>query len=136
MSTILVIEDEALIRESICDVLELNGFETVSESDGESGLNRVSNLKPDLILCDINMPKISGLDVLKAIRANDELKHIPFVFLTALSTMDDLRKGMNLGAEDYLTKPYNNKELVEIISKQLKKVEDLKEMEKELSRNI
>ena len=134
MSTILVIEDEALIRESICDVLELNGFETVSESDGESGLNRVSNLKPDLILCDINMPKISGLDVLKAIRANDELKHIPFVFLTALSTMDDLRKGMNLGAEDYLTKPYNNKELVEIISKQLKKVEDLKEMEKELSR--
>lgn len=80
------------------------------------------------------MPKISGLDVLKAIRANDELKHIPFVFLTALSTMGDLRKGMNLGAEDYLTKPYNNKELVEIISKQLKKVEDLKEMEKELSR--
>ena len=134
MSKILVIEDEALIRESICDVLELNGFETESESDGESGLNSVSTLKPDLILCDINMPKISGLDVLKAIRANDELKHIPFVFLTALSTMGDLRKGMNLGAEDYLTKPYNNKELVEIISKQLKKVEDLKEMEKELSR--
>jgi phosphoserine phosphatase RsbU/P len=134
MSKILVIEDEALIRESICDVLTLNGYETESEPDGEMGLLRAYSLKPDLILCDINMPKISGLDVLKAIRADDELKHTPFVFLTALSTMADLRTGMNLGAEDYLSKPYHNKELIAIISHQLKKVEDLKKIEKELSR--
>ena len=134
MGKILVIEDEALIRESICDILDLNGFEVESEPDGEKGLQRAFSLKPDLILCDINMPKISGLDVLKAIRADDELKHTPFVFLTALSTMDDLRTGMNLGAEDYLAKPYRNKELIAIISHQLKKVEDLKNIEKEHSR--
>ena len=134
MSKILVIEDEELIRESICDVLELNGYETANEPDGERGLNRASTLKPDLILCDINMPKISGLDVLAAIQADDELKHIPFIFLTALSSMSDLRTGMNLGAVDYLSKPYHNKELLSIISQQLKKVEDLKKIEKELSR--
>ena len=134
MNTILVIEDEVLIRESICDVLILNGFETINESNGESGLQRAYSLKPDLILCDINMPKISGLDVLKEIRANNELKHIPFVFLTALSTMDDLRVGMNLGAEDYLVKPYHNKDLVSIISKQLKKSEELKKVKKEYLR--
>ena len=134
MGKILVIEDEALIRESICDVLLLNGFETVNESDGERGLKRAYSLKPDLILCDINMPKLSGLDVLKEIRANDELKHTPFVFLTALSTMADLRVGMNLGAEDYLAKPYHNKELLSIISYHLKKSEDLKKIEKEYSR--
>ena len=134
MFKILVIEDEALIRESICDVLDLNGFEVESEPDGEKGLQRAFSLKPDLILCDINMPKISGLDVLKAIRADDELKHTPFVFLTALSTMDDLRTGMNLGAEDYLAKPYRNKELVDIISNQLKKVEQIKKIEKDISK--
>ncbi len=134
MSKILVIEDEALIRESILDVLTLNGYETESEPDGEMGLIRAYSLKPDLILCDINMPKISGLDVLKAIRSDEELKHTPFVFLTALSTMADLRAGMNLGAEDYLAKPYHNKELIAIISHQLKKVEELKKIEKELSR--
>jgi len=133
MSKILVIEDEALIRESICDVLELNGYEIESEPDGEKGLKRAFSLKPDLILCDINMPKISGLDVLKAIRADDELKNTPFVFLTALSTMEDLRAGMNLGAEDYLAKPYRNKELIAIISHQLKKVEDLKKVGEALS---
>ena len=134
MSTILVIEDEALIRESICDVLELNGFETKNEPDGESGLQRAHSLKPDLILCDINMPKISGLDVLKQIRSNDALKHTPFIFLTALATMDDLRVGMNLGAEDYLVKPYHNKDLLSTISQQLKKSEDLKKVKKEYLR--
>ena len=134
MSTILVIEDEALIRESICDVLSLNGYKTESEPDGKLGLKRAFSLKPDLILCDINMPKISGLDVLKAIRADDALKHTPFVFLTALSTMDDLRTGMNLGAEDYLSKPYRNQELVDIISNQLKKVEQIKNIEKDISK--
>jgi phosphoserine phosphatase RsbU/P len=134
MSTILVIEDEALIRESICDVLSINGYEIASEPDGERGLNRALILKPDLVLCDINMPKISGLDVLKGIRANDEIKHTPFVFLTALASMSDLRTGMNLGAEDYLAKPYHNKELLSIIAHQLKKASDLKKIEKENSR--
>ena len=134
MSTILVIEDEALIRESICDVLSINGYEIASEPDGERGLNRALILKPDLVLCDINMPKISGLDVLKGIRANDEIKHTPFVFLTALASMSDLRTGMNLGAEDYLSKPYHNKELLSIIAHQLKKASDLKKIEKENSR--
>jgi sigma-B regulation protein RsbU (phosphoserine phosphatase) len=134
MSKILVIEDEALIRESICDVLILSGYDTVSEPDGELGLKRANSLKPDLVLCDINMPKISGLDVLKAIRADEQLKHTPFVFLTAHSTMADFRVGMNLGAEDYLTKPHHNKDLLAVVSYQLKKAEDLKNIEKEHSR--
>lgn len=133
MEKILVIEDEVLIRESICDLLVLNGFETVDESDGKRGLHTAFKLKPDLILCDVNIPQLSGLDVLKEIRANDELKYTPFVFLTALSTMSDLRLGMNLGAEDYLVKPYNNKDLISIISRHLKKSKDLKKVEKKYS---
>lgn len=137
MSKILVIEDEALIRESLCDVLTLNGYETESEPDGEMGLIRAYSLKPDLILCDINMPKISGLNVLKAIRSDDELKYTPFVFLTALSAMTDLRIGMSLGAEDYLAKPFHNKDLLATISYQLKKAADLKRIEKEhLRKNL
>jgi sigma-B regulation protein RsbU (phosphoserine phosphatase) len=134
MGKILVIEDDALIRESICDVLILNGYETVSEPDGEMGLKRANSLKPDLVLCDINMPKINGLDVLKAIRADEQLKYTPFVFLTALSTMADLRVGMNLGAEDYLIKPHHNKDLLASVSHQLKKAEDLRNIKKEHSR--
>jgi len=134
MSSVLVIEDDVLLRESICDVLTLNGYDTVTEPNGEKGLERAYELRPDLVLCDVNMPKISGLDVLKKIREDSELKHTPFVFLSALSSMDDLRSGMNLGAEDYLTKPYDNNELLSIISNHLKKSEDLKSIKKEHSR--
>lgn len=134
MSTILVIEDDALIRESICDVLSINGYETASEPDGEKGLERALVLKPNLVLCDKKMGKISGLDVLKGIRADDEIRHTPFVFLTAMASMSDLRAGMNLGADDYLAKPYHNNELLSVIALQLKKVEELKNIKKEYSR--
>lgn len=134
MSKILVIEDEALIRESICDILSLNGYETMSEPNGEHGLKTAYSLMPDLVLCDINMPKMNGLNVLKAMRQDEELKHTPFVFLSALSRMSDLRIGMNEGADDYLTKPFRYNELLSVISRQLKKTVQIKISEKECSR--
>ena len=134
MSTILVIEDEKLIRESICDILDLNGYKILSESNGINGLKRAYITSPDLVLCDINMPKLNGLNVLKAIRQNEKLKNTPFVFLSSLSSMHDLRAGMNQGADDYLTKPFHYNELLTIISVQLKKSLQLKKIKREYSR--
>jgi sigma-B regulation protein RsbU (phosphoserine phosphatase) len=134
MSTILVIEDEKLIRESICDILDLNGYKILSESNGINGLKRAYITSPDLVLCDINMPKLNGLNVLKAIRQNEKLKNTPFVFLSSLSSMHDLRAGMNQGADDYLTKPFHYNELLTIISVQLKKSLQLKNIKREYSR--
>lgn len=121
MQSILVIEDEALIRRSICEILNLKGYETESASNGESGLQRAIEMKPDLVLCDIIMPKVTGLQMIKAFRKTPGLEHIPFIFVTALSAMADVRKGMNLGADDYLTKPFDHKELLSIVSQQLTK---------------
>ncbi len=121
MNSILVIEDQALIRKSICEILRLKGYETESESNGEAGLQRAIKMKPDLVLCDIIMPKVSGLQMLKSLRKTPGLEHIPFIFITALSAMPDVRQGMNLGADDYLTKPFDHKELLAIVAQQLMK---------------
>ena len=115
MKKILVIEDEANIRENLFDILDSRGFDVLTAASGKDGLRLVEAGKPDLILCDIMMPGISGLEVKKILSLDNETSIIPFIFLTAKTEFDDIRQGMNLGADDYLVKPFNSSDLVNSI---------------------
>jgi len=121
MLRILVIEDAAGIKEYILAILKKEGFEAIGASNGRVGLQVAQEFLPDLILCDINIPELDGYEVLKHLRQNPKLEAIPFIFLTSLADMTSLRKGMILGADDYLTKPININELLEAIATQLQK---------------
>jgi two-component system, sensor histidine kinase and response regulator len=121
MKKILVIEDDPQVRDNILDILSLEDFYTISASDGLEGLALAQEERPDVIICDIMLPKLSGYDVLAALRENLETKTIPFIFLTAKADRTDLRQGMDLGADDYLTKPFTPAELCQAIATRLEK---------------
>ncbi len=121
MNKILVIEDEQLVRENILELLDAEGFDTINASNGTSGVELAKKQKPDLIICDVMMPDLDGYGVLNILRQNLETATIPFIFLTAKADKSDFRQGMNLGADDYLTKPYQPDELLGIILTRLKK---------------
>ncbi len=121
MHKILVIEDEDHIREIIQDVLSLENFHTLTAENGRIGLELASDYQPDLILCDIMMPELDGYGVLQALRQNETTASIPLIFLTARTSRSDQRRGMELGADDYLTKPFMPNELLSAIATQLKK---------------
>ena len=121
MKTILVIEDEPTIRENILGILEINGFQTLGAEDGIAGVQQAKAYHPDLILCDILMPGIDGYGVLAALRKDVDTAMIPLIFLSAKAERSDFRLGMNLGADDYLTKPFSSKELVAAVSSRLLK---------------
>ncbi|MBW4660324.1 MAG: response regulator [Drouetiella hepatica Uher 2000/2452] len=116
MKTILVIEDEQMIRESISDLLQIEGFGVMNADLGTKGIQMAQEYLPDLILCDVNMPDVDGYHVLSTLQQNPIVKTIPFIFLTARGTKTDLRHGMNLGADDYLVKPCTAEELLEAIA--------------------
>ncbi|MBW4573725.1 MAG: EAL domain-containing response regulator [Aphanothece sp. CMT-3BRIN-NPC111] len=118
---ILVIEDEELVRESILELLEAEGFHTIDAASGDVGVELAQRHKPDLIICDVMMPNLDGYGVLNILRQNSATATIPFIFLTAKADKVDFRQGMNLGADDYLTKPYEAVELLEAIATQLRK---------------
>lgn len=136
MKTILVIEDDPLIRESIQDVLALEGYQTVAASDGLVGLQRATERLPDLILCDVAMPEMNGYEVLQQLRQNSSTRTIPFVFLTARTGRADLRQGMNLGADDYVTKPCSAADLLEAITSQFQKQSTVKKQMEERLNNL
>ena len=121
MNKILVIEDEELVRENILELLDAEGFDTINASNGTIGVELAKKQKPDLIICDVMMPDIDGYGVLTILRQSLETSTIPFIFLTAKADKSDFRQGMNLGADDYLTKPYQPDELLGIIVTRLKK---------------
>lgn len=121
MNKILVIEDEKDISENIQALLELYGYEVEISPNGMDGIKKVNEIKPNLILCDIMMPGIDGYEVKKIIENSVETADIPFVFLSAKAEMKDVREGMNLGADDYLTKPFNKDELLNVIKIRLNK---------------
>jgi len=121
MTTILVIEDEVTILESLVDILEVSQFEVITADHGVLGLELVKQHKPDLILCDIMMPILDGYGVLDTLNQDPELSMIPFIFLTAKADRTDMRMGIKMGADDYLTKPIRRVELLEAIATQLKK---------------
>lgn len=121
MTKILVIENEESIRENIVELLEIEEFETLSAENGKIGLAIAQSTHPDLILCDVMMPELDGYGVIEALRKEPETMMIPFIFLTAKADKLDLRKGMELGADDYLTKPFTPSELLKAISTRLEK---------------
>ena len=119
MKRILVVEDNELLRENICEILELEGYDILSAPNGKKGMETARDSKPDLIVSDINMPIMDGLEMLKGLRSEEQTKTIPFIFLTVKNTMTDLRDGMNLGADDYLTKPFDMAELTNAVRNRL-----------------
>lgn len=121
MKRILVIEDETPIRDNILEMLELEGFEVAGADDGRAGLDLVPAFQPDLIICDITMPEIDGYGVLMALRQRRETAMVPFMFLTARADHDYVRHGMELGADDYLTKPFTFDELRAAVNTRLQR---------------
>lgn len=121
MKTILVIEDEQPIRANIIKILKFKGYQGIGAADGTAGVKMAKAYNPDLILCDIMMPGLDGYEVLNILSKDPEVATIPFIFLTAKSDRSDMRQGMNLGADDYITKPFTSKELIEAISARLEK---------------
>jgi DNA-binding response OmpR family regulator len=118
---ILLIEDNPEVRENTNEILELAGYHVVTAPNGKIGVEVAQNEKPDLIVCDIMMPELDGYGVLHILGKNTETASIPFIFLTAKTEKTDIRKGMNLGADDYLTKPFDDKELLEAIEARIRK---------------
>ncbi|MDJ0592344.1 MAG: response regulator [Pleurocapsa sp. MO_226.B13] len=121
MTKILVIEDELFVRENIVDLLEAEDFEVFSTENGILGILWARENLPDLVICDVMMPEMSGHDVLAEMRELPETSLTPFIFLTAMADKDDIRHGMELGADDYLTKPFTRDELLNAIDSRLLK---------------
>jgi CRP-like cAMP-binding protein/CheY-like chemotaxis protein len=128
MKKIAVIEDNAEMRENIQEILELANYEVVSAEDGRKGLDLIKHEKPNLILCDIMMPELDGYGVLYYLSKDPEAASIPFVFLSAKAEMADLRKGMTLGADDYIIKPFDEVELLDAIDVRLKRSQSIKQL--------
>ena len=126
MTRILVIEDQPDLRGSIVEQLEYEGFEVFDAPDGQDGVQVARDKLPDLIVCDIMMPKLDGYGVLLELRSDPSTAAIPFIFLTARAGRSDFRKGMELGADDYLTKPFTQDELLGAIQVALEKRQMLK----------
>ncbi len=127
MKKILVIEDNLEVRENLSEILELSGYTVSTAEDGKKGVELAFSEKPDLIICDVMMPKLDGFGVLNILSKKSETTSIPFIFLTAKAEKTDLRRGMNLGADDYITKPFYKDELLEVINTRLNKTATLKE---------
>jgi DNA-binding NarL/FixJ family response regulator len=123
MKRILVIEDEPEMRRNIAALLRFYDYEPIVAANGRVGVEAARREKPDLILCDVMMPELDGHGVLQALQGDTALARIPFIFLTAKGEKDDLRSGMNLGADDYLTKPVANADLVQAIETRLRRSE-------------
>jgi DNA-binding NarL/FixJ family response regulator len=119
MKKILVIEDEAETLENLVLMLEMEGFKPISAANGRLGVAAAKRELPDVILCDVSMPEMDGYGVLEALRGDDTTVSIPFIFLTAKGDKKDLRTGMNLGADDYLTKPASAEEVLAAIAARL-----------------
>ena len=121
MKKILVIEDNEDIRDNVAELLTLSGYEILEAENGKVGAQMALDNLPDLVLCDIMMPELDGYGVLHILSKHDETLHIPFIFLTAKADKVDVRKGMTLGADDYITKPFDETDLLTAIENRLKK---------------
>ena len=123
MKKILIIEDEPEMRRNIATLLRYHHYNSVAAQNGREGVEMARAEKPDLILCDVMMPELDGYSVLQALQADPALARTPFIFLTAKGEKEDLRSGMNLGADDYLTKPVANADLIVAIETRLRRSE-------------
>lgn len=127
MKKILIIEDNEDVRENTAEILKLSNYSVNTAENGKIGIKKAKQWLPDVIICDIMMPEFDGYEVLQNLNKNSKTASIPFIFLTSKSDKTDVRKGMNLGADDYLTKPFSENELLEAIECRLKKHDFLKQ---------
>lgn len=121
MKTILLIEDNDNIRENTTEILDLAGYRVLTAENGKTGVELALEHRPDLVICDIMMPVLDGYGVLHMFQRNQELNDIPFIFLTAKTERADFRKGMEMGADDYITKPFSGTDLLNAVESRLKK---------------
>lgn len=127
MKKILLIEDDIILRENTAELLELSDYNVITAPNGKVGLELAKSSLPNIIVCDIMMPELDGYGVLEGLSKSEETKHIPFIFLSAKTERKDVRKGMDLGADDYITKPFEEDELISAIESRLAKAAILKD---------
>lgn len=125
MTRILVIEDDTAIRDTVTDVLEFAGYSVLKATNGIIGLEMAQTESPDLILCDITLPGLDGYGVKLALNNAPQVSTIPFIFITARATREDMRQGMTLGADDYLTKPFSSRELLDVVATRLARYQQI-----------
>lgn len=125
-TTVLVIEDNEEICGNIAEILQISGYDVLTAPDGKSGVEKALKHKPNLVLCDIMMPELDGYGVLHVLARHPDTADTPFIFLTAKAEKSDFRKGMGMGADDYLVKPFDGMELLETVATRLRKSEHLK----------
>ncbi|KAA1247544.1 response regulator [Aquimarina sp. RZ0] len=133
MKTILLIEDDTALRENTAELLALSDYRVITSPNGKIGITKAKGEKPDIIVCDIMMPEVDGYGVLEALAQDTNTSQIPFIFLSAKTEHKEIRKGMNMGADDYLTKPFDEDELINAIESRLAKAEILSSRLKEFS---
>ena len=126
MKKILLIEDNADIRNNTAEILELANYAVITAENGKEGIQKAIEHNPGLIICDIMMPELDGYGVLHAVQKHEQLRHTPFIFLTAKTERSDFRKGMELGADDYISKPFDGTELLNAVDARFKKAERIK----------
>lgn len=131
MKKILLIEDDTVLRENTAELLELAGYSMLTAADGKKGIEVAIEHRPDVIVCDIMMPETDGYGVLKALSRDPVTQKIPFIFLSAKTERKDVRKGMELGADDYLTKPFEEAELIGAIESRIAKAAILEDLDRE-----
>ena len=126
MRKILIIDDDATFRENMAEILQLSNYITLIATDGKEGVEKALKEKPDLIICDVSMPNLDGFSVLHILSRHPETESIPFIFMTGKNDLTDIRKGMRLGADDYLVKPFDETDLLNSIEMRLSKVNSSK----------
>ncbi|MGB5553375.1 MAG: response regulator [Flavobacteriaceae bacterium] len=117
MPTLLIIEDNRTIRENTSELLEMEGYTVIAANNGKDGFHKISNFRPDLIICDILMPGMDGLELLRKLGLHHELKTIPIIFYSAKNEKKDIKTAMDLGAYDYIVKPSDLNDLIASIQK-------------------
>ncbi|WMI68087.1 response regulator [Mangrovimonas sp. YM274] len=127
MKKILLIEDDTMLRENTAELLELSGYSVNTAPNGKHAIEHIKDDLPNIVICDIMMPELDGYGVLEALSKDEDTKYIPFIFLSAKTERKDVRKGMELGADDYIPKPFQEDELINAIESRLAKSEILKD---------
>ena len=128
MSKIVIIDDHDSIRENIAEILTLANYQVYTAQNGKQGVELAFHERPDLVICDVTMPELDGYGVLEQLRENNDTAFVPFIFLSARTERSDIRKGMNMGADDYLTKPFDDVELLNAVRTRLKKYDVLRKL--------
>ena len=140
MKKILIVEDDTLIRESLSEILTMSGYETHIAENGKVGLAEALTFRPNLIICDVSMPEMNGYEFIQVIRSVPQFGEVPFIFLTAMASPNDFRKGMDLGADDFLSKPFSPDDLLGVIKRKLDRFQKMRsereEIENQLKRAI